>query len=84
MTAIASRPEASDHGPVSKDVLIDGTLDEVLQVVDRLSAEFATVTIGDLTAVVVECRIARSGVPAPPLRELLERLARTRLAAAID
>jgi hypothetical protein len=77
MTATADRPATSSHhAPDSR------ALDDLLKVVDRLSAEFATVSIGDLTSVVVDCRNDLSGVPAPALPELLERLARVRLASA--
>lgn len=83
MTAIASRREASSNEPFGNDHLTNGTLDEVASVVERLSAEFATIGIGDLTAVVVECRSDLSGVPTTALPELLERLARVRLTAAL-
>ena len=77
MTATADRPTTSPHhAPDSR------ALDELLKVVDRLAVEFATVSIGDLTSVVVDCRNDLSGVPAPALPELLERLARVRLASA--
>ena len=77
MTATADRPATSPHyAPDSR------ALDELLKVVDRLSVEFATVSIGELTSVVVDCRNDLSGVPAPALPELLERLARVRLASA--
>jgi hypothetical protein len=77
MTATADRPATSPHhAPDSR------ALDELLNVVERLAVEFATVSIGDLTSVVVNCRNDLSGVPAPALPELLERLARVRLASA--
>lgn len=83
MTAIASRHDASDNEPFPHDLLTTGILDEVVGVVERLSAEFATIGIGELTAVVVECRSDLSGVPTPALPEMLERLARVRLTAAV-
>jgi hypothetical protein len=78
MTAIVARPET-----LTNEALTNGALDEFLEIVDRLSSEFPTVSIGELTAVVVDCRSALSGVPAPALPELLERLARVRLAASV-
>lgn len=77
MTATADRPTASPHHAADSRAL-----DELLKVIDRLSVEFATVSLGDLTAVVVDCRNDLSGVPASALPELLERLARVRLASA--
>jgi len=58
-------------------------LDELLDIVERLSSEFATVSIGVLTSVIVECRRDLSGVPQGALPELVERLARVRLIDAL-
>jgi len=58
-------------------------LDELLDIVSRLSQEFTTVGIGVLTSVIVDCRRDLSGVPPTALPELVERLARVRLNEAL-
>lgn len=78
MTATVAHPEAL----ATNDALTNGVLDDLVEVVNRLSSEFTHVSIGEVTTVVVHCRSDLSGVPTTALPELLERLARVRLAAA--
>jgi hypothetical protein len=66
-------------GPLtSTDAL---SIDEMVEIVDRLAAESDALPLGDLMELVVACRRDLSGVPRTALPELVERLARQRLIA---
>jgi hypothetical protein len=57
-------------------------VDELLGVVDQLSGEFGTVPLGVLLDVVMGCHRDLTRAPLGAVPELVERLARMRLAAA--
>lgn len=62
-----------------ESALDDAGLDLLVETVHRLSTEFPSISTGDVTATVLECRRDLSAVPPAAEPELVERLARVRL-----
>jgi fructose-1,6-bisphosphatase/sedoheptulose 1,7-bisphosphatase-like protein len=58
----------------------DAHVAQLVETVQRLCAEFPALSIGDVLAMVVECRQDLSVVPSGAAPDLIERLARVRLA----
>ena len=71
--------------PARDSALKDRACEHYADIVERLLFEFeASLSLGDITGVVQQCRQDLAGSPPAAMPELLERLARCRLSTRVD